>query len=183
MDKQACRKHLKSVLAKLNDLEIKNISKGINSNLSLLLQKLKSQNFIQSGDCLGAFSPLPDEFIWYENEEVKTFSLALPHLLSETEMCFVSTPIEQIQQGFSGLKLAHFDGEHVKPKVLLVPGLGFSTQKERIGRGKGFYDRFLASDSNIITIGVASQNQVLNEIPSDEHDKRMDYLITDQKIY
>lgn len=65
--------------------------------------------------------------------------------------------------------------------VVLVPGLVFDSAMRRIGRGGGYYDRLLSSiGPNTITIGVgASGVFVERDIPSDNHDVRLDAVVTE----
>lgn len=63
----------------------------------------------------------------------------------------------------------------------IVPGLGFDRAGKRLGRGKGFYDRFL-SDKKLLKVGVCLEALVVEELPVDKHDVGMDYLITDQSV-
>ncbi len=67
--------------------------------------------------------------------------------------------------------------------LVVVPGLGFDGVGNRLGRGRGFYDRFLArSDYAGSTCAVAFEEQVVETIPADPHDIRVDMLITDQHV-
>ena len=67
--------------------------------------------------------------------------------------------------------------------LVLVPGLGFTDAGYRIGRGMGFYDRFLAqSEFNGISCGFAFQEQVLGELPLLDHDVPLGMLVSDQGI-
>ena len=67
--------------------------------------------------------------------------------------------------------------------LVLVPGLGFSQSGERIGRGGGFYDRFLALASfEGTTCGLAFEEQVLESLPMLPHDQRLNMLVTDTGI-
>jgi 5-formyltetrahydrofolate cyclo-ligase len=61
--------------------------------------------------------------------------------------------------------------------LILVPGVGFSPNGARLGRGGGYYDRLLAQVRNI-KCGVAFDCQVVVEVPQEAHDIRMDYLLT-----
>jgi 5-formyltetrahydrofolate cyclo-ligase len=63
--------------------------------------------------------------------------------------------------------------------LIVVPGLGFDRKGRRLGRGGGFYDRFLAKSKNVKKIGLAFREQLLREIPSEAKDIRMDKVITD----
>jgi 5-formyltetrahydrofolate cyclo-ligase len=60
---------------------------------------------------------------------------------------------------------------------VLVPGLGFSADGRRLGRGKGYYDRVLAQVRGL-TCGVAFDQQVVDEIPTEPHDVHLDCILT-----
>ena len=63
---------------------------------------------------------------------------------------------------------------------VFVPGVVFDKKNNRVGRGLGFYDRYLARLSpNVIKMGLAFSFQVLPEVPTDKHDVRLDEVITD----
>ena len=76
------------------------------------------------------------------------------------------------------------EGELVSAQKLngfLVPGLAFSKKGERVGRGKGFYDRTLAGLSGL-KVGVCYSYQLFAELPTEEHDVRMDVVVSDTGI-
>jgi 5-formyltetrahydrofolate cyclo-ligase len=68
------------------------------------------------------------------------------------------------------------------PALIIVPGLGFDRQGNRLGRGKGFYDRFLAAleGEGLVfkTLGLCMEAQVVPEIPVEPRDKKMDGVCT-----
>jgi len=67
--------------------------------------------------------------------------------------------------------------------LVIVPGLGFDGRGNRLGRGRGFYDRFLAHPRfHGVTCGLALEEQVVEAIPADEHDMPIHMLVTDQKV-
>ena len=67
--------------------------------------------------------------------------------------------------------------------MILVPGLGFTPTGYRIGRGMGFYDRFLAqSDFLGRSCGLAFQEQVVETLPVLDHDVPLSMLVTDTGI-
>lgn len=67
--------------------------------------------------------------------------------------------------------------------MVIVPGLGFSTQGHRIGRGGGFYDRFLAQAEFLgISCGIAFEEQMIETIPMLDHDVPLCMLATDRGI-
>ena len=65
--------------------------------------------------------------------------------------------------------------------VVLVPGIVYSPSGDRIGFGKGCYDRFL-NKFNGVKIGFCFESQITADFSGDNHDIKMDYLITDKRI-
>lgn len=63
-----------------------------------------------------------------------------------------------------------------EPNLILVPGVAFTIEGKRLGYGGGFYDRFLSKHS-CATIGVGYEFQVLEELPVEEHDMKLDEII------
>lgn len=66
-------------------------------------------------------------------------------------------------------------------ELIIVPAVAYDRRRNRLGRGKGFYDRLLA-DSKATKIGIAYHFQLVDEIPTDPHDIPMDMVITDLEI-
>lgn len=67
--------------------------------------------------------------------------------------------------------------------MVIVPGLGFSRTGYRIGRGMGFYDRFLAQSEFMgISCGLAFEQQVVEQLPTLAHDMPLSMLVTEQGI-
>lgn len=65
--------------------------------------------------------------------------------------------------------------------LIIVPGLAFDKEKNRIGYGKGYYDRFLKNNS-LNSVGLCYNKFVLNTIPTDEYDVKVDIVITESEI-
>jgi 5-formyltetrahydrofolate cyclo-ligase len=67
--------------------------------------------------------------------------------------------------------------------LVVVPGLGFSADGHRIGRGMGFYDRFLAQgEFTGLSCGLAYEEQIVPSLPVLDHDMPLSMLVTDQGI-
>ncbi len=66
--------------------------------------------------------------------------------------------------------------------IFLVPGIAFTTSGIRLGRGGGHYDRLLAGQRGV-RIGICYQFQIMEQLPSQHHDIRMDFLVTDESLY
>jgi len=67
---------------------------------------------------------------------------------------------------------------------VIVPGIGFDLQGNRLGRGRGVYDRFLAHrDWAGVACGLALEEQVLDSVPVSEHDMKIQMLVTDAAVH
>ncbi len=67
--------------------------------------------------------------------------------------------------------------------VMLLPGVVFGRDGNRIGYGGGFYDRYLEVRPMLLTIGVAYDLQVVPEILHEDHDVPLNLLVTESAIY
>ena len=62
-------------------------------------------------------------------------------------------------------------------EVGVIPGMSFDVKGNRLGRGKGYYDRFLKKVPTMFKIGIYFDFQKINTIPIEETDIRMDYIL------
>lgn len=70
-----------------------------------------------------------------------------------------------------------------KIDLIIAPGLAFDRRGNRLGRGGGFYDRFLArTGPEAVVCGFGFAEQVLDEVPAGPHDYRMDLIVTDAEV-
>ncbi len=67
--------------------------------------------------------------------------------------------------------------------LIIVPGIAFDKSGNRVGRGKGFYDRFLKSvPANIPKIAFAFSCQIVEEVPITRNDIAVDKIITEDEV-
>ncbi|MEP6603354.1 MAG: 5-formyltetrahydrofolate cyclo-ligase [Spartobacteria bacterium] len=65
--------------------------------------------------------------------------------------------------------------------LVLIPGLAFSQDRHRLGRGGGFFDRLLAGPAkDAFKLGICFSFQLLDEVPTEAHDILMDAVVSDQ---
>jgi 5-formyltetrahydrofolate cyclo-ligase len=98
------------------------------------------------------------------------------------EMCQVHS-IDDFTQGTYDLKEP---SPHISPyagdiDVVVVPGLAFDIHGVRLGRGKGYYDRFLAT-THAYVIGLAYDVQIIRSLPKELHDIPVDTIVTEKRM-
>ena len=69
-----------------------------------------------------------------------------------------------------------------RPAVAIVPGVGFDLAGRRLGRGGGHYDRALAKYPLAFSVGVGSEVQVVDCLPEQPWDRRVDLVVTERRI-
>lgn len=67
--------------------------------------------------------------------------------------------------------------------LILVPGCAFTRDGLRMGYGGGYYDRYLQLYPKAAAIGYAFEEQICDAIPSEEHDRRLNFVVTQKECY
>lgn len=149
----------------------------------LSAQLLKFVSSFKEGKIIGAFYPLEDETLWFINWDVNKANLAFPRIDSNSMKFFQSTLDELKDWSDNGIsfKAPPVGNPVVTPDVLLIPGRAFDDKGNRLGRGKGFFDKYLADFSGL-KIGICFDFQVIEVIPLEPHDLPMDFVVTEKRI-
>ncbi|MBL93815.1 MAG: 5-formyltetrahydrofolate cyclo-ligase [Magnetovibrio sp.] len=96
------------------------------------------------------------------------------------------TPGTKLFDGGYGTSAPGPDSEERVPSVLLIPVLAFDNTGFRLGYGGGFYDRTLhmlrVKRPKIVSVGVAFESQCVDKIPVNEHDERLDFIVTEAQV-
>lgn len=66
--------------------------------------------------------------------------------------------------------------------LMIMPGVAFDRELHRLGYGGGYYDKYLAIPNSHLKMAVAYEFQILDSIPTDEFDVKMDIIITENEI-
>jgi 5-formyltetrahydrofolate cyclo-ligase len=132
------------------------------------------------------FAPLPEELdVWplLASALASGKQVALPRFVAATrsyEACWILNPEKDVHVGHFGIREPHSHCGRVSPgklDLILVPGMAFDLQGRRLGRGKGYYDQLLGVWHGT-ACGVAFDEQIMEEIPLESHDVRMNCILT-----
>lgn len=92
---------------------------------------------------------------------------------------------DNIVVGEYGIRTVDKMGDLLEPAsidLVLVPGVAFTEQGERLGMGKGYYDNFLPQAVKAKKIGITLSMQLAKSLPTEEHDIKVDFLVTEKGI-
>jgi 5-formyltetrahydrofolate cyclo-ligase len=154
-------------------------------------QLLASTREWQQAHCVMLYLSTPEEIdtaplalrAWQSGKTV-----AVPRV-SWDQRRMLPTEITSLTNGITSTARGIREPEAGKPipvdliDLAIVPGLGFSPAGYRIGRGMGFYDRFLAQHDFIgLACGLAFEEQIVDHIPVLDHDIPLGMLVTNRQI-
>jgi 5-formyltetrahydrofolate cyclo-ligase len=66
--------------------------------------------------------------------------------------------------------------------IAIIPGVAFDSSGNRLGYGAGYYDILLSSSKKIPVVALAYEEQIVDFIPAENHDVKMDLIITDNRV-
>lgn len=148
---------------------------------TLILSSIASSESIKSAKTVALYASLSDEVQSFELIELlsQTKRVVLPRVAGDDMDFYPYTP-SSLKVGAFGIEEPQ-GSEPISPDeidVIVVPGVAFTTDGKRCGRGKGYYDKYLSrSGFRAIKIGVCYAEQLAEDIPNEPHDIVMDYMI------
>lgn len=171
MVKDTLRKELLAKLSALTNDDIQSLSFKLTNQLIKFFSLFPDLNE-QVG---GAYLPLKAEIapVYQELLRVNPINFAYP-VLFEGDMYF-GIP-NGMPKGTTWLEPPYHLAE---PEWIMVPGVGFDLSGARLGRGRGYFDRYLET-RDVLKIGLAWSGQLVNKIPVEQHDAHMDFIITEE---
>ena len=157
---------------------------------NIISRKVLSIKEFKNAQSIGIYYPI--------RSEVKTFeiirhsldtkkTIGLPRVIDSERIEFfriIEKSLEEIKftKGKYGI-LENVISDFILEEMdlLIIPGIAFDLQGNRIGYGKGYYDRFLSSRKVNYIIGLAFENQIIKKIPYTEYDIPVDLLFTEKR--
>lgn len=101
----------------------------------------------------------------------------------EMDFALVERPLTELPTGVYGIPQPPDDAPRLTPEVgdaVIVPALCYDEEGYRLGRGGGYYDRFLES-CPAFRIGLCREALLVPRVPREAHDQRVDCLVTEKK--
>lgn len=174
--KNRLRLDFKKKASSYNKRVLKYLSKKVVLNLQVVTSLLRCRNILGFIPYFETEPIINSFFKWCFRKGLKVY---LPRCVGNR---LLFTRVNKIPI-ISPLKFKEGEISRVSKGVVLVPGVAFDKFFNRLGRGSGFYDRFLDKERRtFILLGVGYSFQIVNKLPVDPWDVRMDGIITDSGI-
>ncbi len=148
-----------------------------------IFARVEASEAFAAAQCVAAFCALPDE---PQTDGVlarwRAFKrLVVPKVEGETMQFYDYVP-DAMQAGAFGIAEPVAGALPCSPAeidLILVPGTAFTSAGARMGRGRGFYDKYLASAGfHAVKIGVCYAHQIVAWLPVEAHDVSMDEVVS-----
>ena len=131
------------------------------------------------------YLPLPDEvdLTAVVDSTERSFAITRTPARGPLTLHPADVPLERHRYGFEQPVAGAPRADHGDVGVVLVPGLAFDRGGGRLGRGGGYYDRFLPTlPRGAARVGVGPEQLVVNAVPTDPHDVPMTHLATERSV-
>ena len=173
MEKKELRREMKRQTLALTESEVKRQSEAV---MKILLQQVE----FRRPSVVALFAPLADEIQLLPLVEKLSCRVVLPRVEGD-DMEFYDYDSGAMQIGSFGI----VEPQGVEPieaeqiDLMVVPGVAFTAAGDRLGRGKGYYDRYLSREGfRAFCVGVCYEHQVVESLPVEPHDKAMDEVVS-----
>ena len=152
-----------------------------------LTSQIKTKNYINLSSYYPSCFEVNTLKIFESNME-KKITIFLPVLQGKNSMNFYQwNNNELLKVNKFGMLEPFIQSHYIVPDVMLVPLLSYDKNKNILGYGKGFYDRYLKKYlkkyKNILTIGIAFSFQKHHTLPVLNNDVKLNYILTEKGIF
>jgi 5-formyltetrahydrofolate cyclo-ligase len=164
----------KSELRKIMKLQRPQSSLGLFEQLRSLAEKTRATK-------IGSYSPLENEpdLGTFNNWAAENLSLYFPRVVQD-KLEFAQGPLRA-----GKFKIMEPTGSAILPSdldLILIPALAVDVLGNRLGKGKGFYDRWLVDVASTNLFAVVFDSEVLELVPNEPHDKKVNGIVTPTRL-
>ena len=169
------------MLERRNRLNSQEISKRSKSIQEFVISSKEFQRAKVIGIYFAFGSEVTTELI-IERAKILGKKIALPRVEEHKITFYELSSTRSLIRGRFGIMEPPPCGRISEIHMLVAPGIAFDKKGNRLGYGKGFYDKFL-SDKRMFSIGLAYGFQMLENLPHDAHDKRLDAIASEDGLH
>lgn len=182
--KQKIRIQIKNKRSKLTEKDVQTFSKKILKHLTSTKEFKKAKTILLYYPIQNEVNPLP--LIPSPNIKGQKKNFALIRICKNNRMHIheFKDP-KTLKTGKFGVKEPISTSPKIPRKnldLVITPGIAFDLQGNRIGYGKGYFDKlFKTLSTDCVKIALAYDFQIIENVPADKHDKKVDLIITEKR--
>jgi len=170
----------KSLRQQIRQLKKEHTPEQLRAQSEIIMQKLAEHPDFQAAERVMLYASLPDEVqtlsfleTWKTRKQI-----ILPTVVGDDIIPVeLTADCEMVEGDFHILEPESHP--YTGPlDLIVVPGMAFDREGHRLGRGKGYYDRFLIKYPDVKTIGICFDFQLLESVPAEPHDQVIGEILT-----
>ncbi|MBO5717924.1 MAG: 5-formyltetrahydrofolate cyclo-ligase [Alistipes sp.] len=149
-----------------------------------IFSKIEQLDIFGKADCIALFAAMNDEVptaVALDRWPQLGKRVVVPRVEGDIMRFYDYSP-EQMRTGAFGILEPEGDNE-CRPEeidLIIVPARAFTRAGERLGRGGGFYDKYMSkAEFRASKVGIAFECQIFDSLPCDLHDIRVDHVVTE----
>ncbi len=178
------KKHLRTRLKKRRELVSESKRKEKSQQISEYLSEIDEFNHAKNIFCYISYLSEVETHALINGFLDRNLAIAVPKIVDKSEMIAVPlSDLSDLEPDAMGILTPKLNLSASGPfDIAITPGVGFTVNGERLGYGKGYYDRWFSQNKVNIKIGIAFETQLVEQLPTEETDISLDVLVTEERI-
>ena len=178
MDKKELRQFIRNEKRQYSSSQLEELSLSV-------LSRLNGNDHLQRAETILMYYSLPDEVnthVYIDQLLEQGKKILLPEVIDGENMVIREyTGKHDLKEGafhiMEPIGRLFPEERYQEIDFAIIPGMAFDAKRNRLGRGKGYYDRFLQKIPQVYKIGICFPFQLVDEIPTEETDIKMDAIM------
>ena len=151
---------------------------------TIIVDKIINLDIYNKSRVIALYNSLPNEvdISYLIDKSLNNKIVLLPRVYNDKmEFIVINKDTKYIKSSFNVLEPIG-NIYHGNIDLVIVPGVSFDKKLNRLGYGKGYYDKYL-KNINCYKVGICFSNQIISKLPCMKHDIKMDMVITEKEVY
>ncbi|NLZ81741.1 MAG: 5-formyltetrahydrofolate cyclo-ligase [Clostridiales bacterium] len=150
-----------------------------------ILDKIMNMEEYKQATCIYAYASFGNEVMTrplIQRALSEGKKVALPKVIGkEIEFFYINSEKDLVESSYGILEPKDCEKAEDKNALLIMPGVAFDKNNNRVGYGAGYYDKYLEKANNHYKIALAYKFQVFESIYNDDHDIKPDLVLTEER--
>ena len=151
---------------------------------TIIVDKLMNMDIYKKSRVIAIYNSLSSEVdtSYLINESLKEKIVLLPRIINDKMVFIIINKDSLYEKSRIGVMEPIGNIYDGIIDLIIVPGLAFDKNLNRLGFGMGYYDKYL-SNNDIYKIGLCFDEQIIESVPVNEFDIKMDMIITKKRVF